>query len=101
MLPPYLVQAEQEGLYRHYRAIAEATSLGVLLYHRDNALFIVETVRRLAEEPNVVGFKDGHGNLETLQQMRLALGDRLAWMNGMPTAEMTFPAFHAAGYISR
>jgi 5-dehydro-4-deoxyglucarate dehydratase len=96
-LPPYLITPEQEGLYRHYRQIAESVGVGVLLYHRDNALFTPETVARLAELPNIVGFKDGYGNLEQFNRTRLAIGDRLAWINGMPTAEMTFPAFHACG----
>jgi 5-dehydro-4-deoxyglucarate dehydratase len=97
LLPPYLVVPEQEGLYRHVLAVAESVGIGVILYHRDNAVFTPETVARLAERPNVIGFKDGHGNLELFARIRLALGDRLAWMNGMPTAEMTFPAFYAAG----
>jgi 5-dehydro-4-deoxyglucarate dehydratase len=96
-LPPYLVVPEQEGLYRHYRQIAESVGVGLLLYHRDNALFAPDTVARLAELPNLVGFKDGCGNLEQFNRTRLAIGDRLAWINGMPTAEMTFPAFHACG----
>jgi len=97
LLPPYLIQPEQEGLYRHVRAVAESTGLAVILYHRDNALYSVDTVARLAELPTVVGFKDGHGNLEHFGRISLALGDRLAYMNGMPTAEMTYPAFHALG----
>jgi len=96
-LPPYLITPEQEGLYRHYRQIAESVGVGVLLYHRDNALFTTDTVARLAELPPVVGFKDGCGNLEQFNRTRMAIGDRLAWINGMPTAEMTFPAFHACG----
>ena len=96
-LPPYLITPEQEGLYRHYRQIAESVGVGIILYHRDNALFAPDTVARLAELPNVIGFKDGFGNLEQFNRTRLALGDRLAWINGMPTAEMTFPAFHACG----
>ena len=97
VLPPYLVQAEQEGLYRHYRAIADAVGVGILLYQRDNAIFTPATVQRLADVPNVVGFKDGYGNMELYQRQYLAVGDRVAWMNGMPTAEMTFPAYYAAG----
>jgi 5-dehydro-4-deoxyglucarate dehydratase len=97
LLPPYLVQPEQEGLYRHVREVAESTDLAIILYHRDNALYSVSTVRRLAEVPNVIGFKDGHGNLEQFGRIYLELGDRLAYMNGMPTAEMTFPAFYALG----
>ena len=49
VLPPYLVVPEQKGLYRHYRAIADAVGIGLILYHRDNAVFTPETVARLAE----------------------------------------------------
>jgi len=97
LLPPYLIQPEQEGLYRHVRAVAEAVGIGIILYHRDNALYGAGTTARLAELPTVVGFKDGHGNLEQFGRISLELGDRLAYMNGMPTAEMTFPSFYALG----
>jgi 5-dehydro-4-deoxyglucarate dehydratase len=99
LLPPYLVQAEQEGLFRHYRQIAGSVGIGLLLYQRDNAIFAPETVARLADLPNLIGFKDGHGDLERFRRIRLAVGDRIGWMNGMPTAEMTFAAYHAAGAL--
>lgn len=97
LLPPYLITPEQEGLYRHVREIAESVRIGIILYHRDNALYSVDTVSRLAALENVVGFKDGHGNLEQFGRIHLELGERLATMNGMPTAEMTFPSFYALG----
>jgi 5-dehydro-4-deoxyglucarate dehydratase len=97
LLPPYLITPEPEGLYRHVRAVAESVGIGIILYHRDNALYGAKTTLRLAELPNVVGFKDGHGNLEQFGRIVLELGDRLAYMNGMPTAEMTFPSFYAVG----
>lgn len=97
LLPPYLIQPEQEGLYRHVRAVAGSTGIAIILYHRDNGLYSTKTVARLAELPNVVGFKDGHGNLEQFGRIHLEIGDRLAYMNGMPTAEMTFPSFYAVG----
>lgn len=97
LLPPYLVQPEQEGLYRHVRAVAESVGIGIILYHRDNALYSTATTARLAELPGVVGFKDGHGNLEQFARITLELGDRLAYMNGMPTAEMTYLSFYALG----
>src|SRR6476661_823162 len=87
VMPPYLLQAEQEGLYQHYRAIVESTNLGVILYQRDNAIFAPATVRRLAELSNVIGFKDGHGDMERLLRIRLAAGEQLLMLNGMPTAE--------------
>ncbi|GAC1430491.1 MAG: 5-dehydro-4-deoxyglucarate dehydratase [Chloroflexota bacterium] len=97
VLPPYLVQAEQEGLYQHYRAVAAVTSLGVILYQRDNAIFAPATVSRLADLPTVVGFKDGHGDMDRLIRIGLAAGDRLLMMNGMPTAEISGRAFFGAG----
>jgi 5-dehydro-4-deoxyglucarate dehydratase len=100
VMPPYLLLAEQEGLYLHYRQIAAATNLGVILYQRDNAIFAPATVARLAEIPNVVGFKDGHGDMERLLRIRLAVGERLVFLNGMPTAELSAPAFMGLGVRS-
>jgi 5-dehydro-4-deoxyglucarate dehydratase len=100
VMPPYLVVAEQEGLYQHYRALAAATRLGVILYQRDNAIFAPATVRRLAEISNVVGFKDGYGDMERLLRIRLAAGERLTMLNGMPTAELSQPAFVGVGVCS-
>ncbi len=97
VMPPYLLVAEQEGLYRHYRSVAESTRLGVILYQRDNAIFTPATVARLAEIPNVIGFKDGHGDMERLLRIRLAVGDRLFLLNGMPTAELSAQAFYGVG----
>lgn len=96
-MPPYLLQAEQRGLYDHYRAVASSTRLGIILYQRDNALFDPETVARLAAIPNIVGFKDGHGDVERLLRIRLSSGERLLLMNGMPTAELSVPALAGAG----
>ena len=97
VMPPYLVIAEQEGLYRHYHVIASTTRLGVILYQRDNAIFQPATVSRLAEIPNVVGFKDGLGEMERLIRIRAAVGDRLLLLNGMPTAELSAQAFYGVG----
>lgn len=97
VMPPYLLVSEQEGLYRHYRAVADSTRLGVILYQRDNAIFTPQTVARLAEIPNIIGFKDGHGDMERLIRTRLAIGDRLLMLNGMPTAELSAQAFYGIG----
>lgn len=97
VLPPYLVQAEQEGLYEHYRAVAESTKLGVILYQRDNVTFDPETVRRLSNVPQIVGLKDGRGEMERLLRIGLAVDDDFALMNGMPTAELSALAFNGLG----
>jgi 5-dehydro-4-deoxyglucarate dehydratase len=100
VMPPYLLVSEQEGLYQHYRAIAQATKLGVILYQRDNAIFAPNTVARLAEIPNIIGFKDGYGDMERLLRIKLAVGDRLTFLNGLPTAELSMPAFFGMGFTS-
>lgn len=100
VMPPYLVQAEQEGLIRHFQAVACSTKLGVIVYQRDNALFSPPTVGCLAEIPNLIGFKDGYGDMERLGRIRMAVGDRLALMNGMPTAELSALAFWGLGISS-
>ena len=98
LLPQYLIQAEQEGLYRHIAAICRAVGIGVVVYHRDNCLFELDTVRRLADQcPNLIGFKDGHGNVELLTCLRESLGDRLVYVGGMPTAEVFAAANLAIG----
>lgn len=100
IMPPYLINVEQEGLYQHYRSIAASTSLSLILYQRGNAIFTPETVSRLAEIPNIVGFKDGYGDVENLTRISSAVGNRLLMMNGMPTAELSAKAFAGAGVYS-
>jgi len=97
VLPPYLLQAEQQGLYEHYRRVAAGTSLGVIIYQRNNAIFAPATVARLCKLKNVIGFKDGHGDMELLLRIQKQAGDRLAIINGMPTAELSAAAFKGLG----
>ncbi|MER7081023.1 5-dehydro-4-deoxyglucarate dehydratase [Saccharopolyspora kobensis] len=88
LLPPYLTEADQAGLAAHVRAVCAATELGVVLYSRANAVFEDTTVAELAEDcPNLVGFKDGVGNVEKMTRLYSRLGDRLTYVGGLPTAE--------------
>lgn len=88
LFPPYLTEAGQDGLAAHVRAVCEATSLGVIVYHRSNAEYAVSTVERLAAEcPNLVGFKDGSGDIEYMTRLYATVGERLLYIGGLPTAE--------------
>ncbi|MEU6913691.1 5-dehydro-4-deoxyglucarate dehydratase [Streptomyces olindensis] len=100
-MPPYLVVAGQEGLLRHYREVAAATALPVVVYQRDNAVFTPETVVELARTDGIVGLKDGLGDLDLMQRIVSAVrtevpGDFL-YFNGLPTAEQTQLAYRALG----
>lgn len=88
LLPPYLVGAPQDGLAAHIEAVCRATDIGVVVYNRDNAIVNDETLARLCERnPNLVGFKDGVGDVELMTRIRARMGDRLTYIGGLPTAE--------------
>ncbi|UIJ47191.1 5-dehydro-4-deoxyglucarate dehydratase [Sphingomonas cannabina] len=88
LLPPYLVGSKQEGLAAHIEAVCKATGLGVIVYNRDNAVVDDETLARLCERnPNLVGFKDGVGDIELMTRIFARMGDRLTYIGGLPTAE--------------
>lgn len=88
LLPPYLMHAKQEGLAEHIEAVCRATGLGVIVYNRDNAIVNDETLARLCDRnPNLVGFKDGVGDIELMTRIYARMGDRLTYIGGLPTAE--------------
>jgi 5-dehydro-4-deoxyglucarate dehydratase len=88
LLPPYLLHAEQAGLAAHLEAVCKATSLGVIVYNRDNAVLNDITLAQLCDRlPNLVGFKDGVGDIELMTRIYARLGDRLTYIGGLPTAE--------------
>jgi 5-dehydro-4-deoxyglucarate dehydratase len=88
LLPPYLVTAKQEGLERHIDAVCKSTGLGVIVYNRDNAIVTDETLARLCDNnPNLVGYKDGVGDIELMTRIYARMGDRLTYIGGLPTAE--------------
>ena len=90
LLPPYLTEAGQAGLVEHVSAVCAATDLGVIVYTRANAVLSADTaVADLADRcPNLVGFKDGVGDIEQMTRIYARLGDRLIYVGGLPTAEM-------------
>lgn len=88
LLPPYLTNATQEGLLAHIESVCKATSLGVIVYNRDNAVINEDTLEKLCDRnPNLVGFKDGVGDLELMMRVYARMGDRLTYIGGLPTAE--------------
>jgi len=80
--PPYYPQAEDEGLLEYYRAIGNATRLGMVIYTRDWANFSPAMVERLCAIPTLIGWKDGHGDIRRLQMIINHVGDRLHWIGG-------------------
>ena len=77
LLPPYLVGSEQAGLAAHVEAVCASTKLGVIMYNRDNAVLDDASLEQLCHLcPNLVGFKDGVGDIERMTRIYARVGDR-------------------------
>ncbi|MEU2271849.1 5-dehydro-4-deoxyglucarate dehydratase [Streptomyces olindensis] len=102
LLPPYLVSAPQQGLVRYVEEVTAATGLPVVFYQRGTARLTAETAARIAALPGVVGLKDGIGDIERMHRIVRAVravpgGEDFQFFNGLPTAEMTAPAYQGVG----
>ena len=81
--PTYFVAPSETGMLRHYRALAEAAGLGMMMFSTKGAVYSPAMVERLAEIEEVVALKDEYGDLRLFIETRQRLGQRLAWINGM------------------
>ncbi|WP_277213308.1 5-dehydro-4-deoxyglucarate dehydratase [Isoptericola croceus] len=101
VMPPYLVSAPQDGLVRYVEAVAEATDLPLVAYHRANACLTEGSVVQLLENPQVAGIKDGAGDVALMQRFVLAARragrDDVQFFNGLLTAESSQLAYRAIG----
>lgn len=104
LLPPYLVEMPQAGLVAYTRAVAAVTDLPIVVYNRNNARYDEASAVEVALMPNVVGFKDGTGDLDRVSRIVRAVTDALApsgkpfqFFNGLPTAEVSQQAYRAIG----
>lgn len=98
VLPHYLVEADAEGISRHVAAICKSVKIGVIVYNRGICRLGPDHLAKLAEEcPNLIGFKDGIGDLELMVAVRRRMGDRFAYLGGLPTAEFFAAPYKAMG----
>lgn len=101
---PYYNKPSQEGLFQHFKAIAEATDLPVVLYSipgRCGVEIGVETVKRLADAcPTIVGIKEAGGSADRVSQLRVALGERFTILSGDDSLTLPFMSVGAHGVIS-
>jgi 4-hydroxy-tetrahydrodipicolinate synthase len=103
LVTPYYNKPSQEGLYRHYRAVAEAVPTPQILYNvpgRTACDMLPETVARLAEIPNIVGIKEATGSLERARDIMDRCGDKLDVYSGDDATAMELILAGAKGDIS-
>jgi 5-dehydro-4-deoxyglucarate dehydratase len=95
------IHAPQEGLYAHVKKVCQSVGFGVMVYNRDNSVLQADTLARLCDEcPNLIGFKDGTGDIGLVRQITAKIGDRLMYLGGMPTAELFAEAYLGAGFTT-
>ncbi|MCE8018592.1 5-dehydro-4-deoxyglucarate dehydratase [Halomonas sp. MCCC 1A11036] len=98
LMPPYLTECPQDGLVEYARQICDSTSLAVIYYNRANGVLNAESAHKLAMLcPNLVGLKDGKGDMQLLNTIVKRVGERLTYVGGVPTAEIFAEAYLAIG----
>jgi 4-hydroxy-tetrahydrodipicolinate synthase len=103
LVTPYYNKPTQEGLYRHYRAVAEAVPMPLILYNvpgRTGCDMLPETVERLAEIPNIVGIKEATGSLERAREILKRCGERLDLYSGDDETALDFLLLGGKGVIT-
>ncbi len=97
-MPPYLTECPQDGLVEYARAVCDSTSLNVIYYNRGNGIMDATAVQQLADAcPNLIGLKDGKGDIQALNKIIKTVGDRLVYVGGVPTAEIFAEAYLSIG----
>ncbi len=101
---PYYNKPTQEGLFQHFRAVARATRLPIILYSipgRCGVEIGVDTTVRLARDcKSIIGMKEAGGNPDRVSQLRAALGPKFTILSGDDSLTLPFMAVGAQGVIS-
>ena len=98
LLPHYLTEASQDGLIEHVAQVCESVKIGVIVYNRANCRLNSDSLVKLAARcPNLIGFKDGVGDIDLMVRINRKIGDRFAYLGGLPTAEIYAGAYKAMG----
>jgi len=103
LVSPYYNKPTQEGLYRHYKAVADSVKIPIVLYNvpgRTAVNMLPSTVARLAEIKNVVAIKEATGDLKQVSEIIRLCGDRLAVISGDDFTTLPLLALGGKGVIS-
>ena len=103
VVTPYYNKATQNGLYQHFKTIADASEVPVILYNvpgRTGCNLLPKTVARLAEHPNIVAIKEATGNMAQMVEIMHLCGDKIDIYSGEDALTVPMMAMGAAGTIS-
>ena len=100
---PYYNKPTQEGLYRHFKAIAEGVDIPILVYNIQSRTAVnveTDTLARLAKIPNIVGVKEASGSLDQMTQVILACGPDFSVLSGDDNLTLPLMAVGGRGVVS-
>jgi 4-hydroxy-tetrahydrodipicolinate synthase len=104
LVAPYYNKPSQEGLFRHFKTIADATSLPIMLYNipgRCGVDIVPDTVARLAKEcRNIVSIKEASGSVERVSELRARLPESFTILSGDDSLTLPFMSVGAVGVVS-
>ncbi len=103
LITPYYNKPTQEGLYRHYKAVAEAVDLPLVLYNipgRTSVNMLPSTVARLSTIRNIVAIKEGSASLQQVSEIIQACGERMTVLSGDDPLTLPMMAVGATGVIT-
>ena len=103
VVTPYYNKATQNGLYKHFTAVADASTVPVILYNipgRTGCNLLPKTVARLAEHPNIVAIKEAAGNMAQAVELFALCGDKLDIYSGEDALTVPMIAMGGSGAIS-
>ena len=96
VMPPYYINAPEEGLFQYFEAIGNSCGLPLSFYTRDRAAFSPSQVSRLLDRvPSLKMWKDGQGDMRKYQRIICEVGDRIAWVGGI--GDDCAPGYFAVG----
>ena len=103
LVSPYYNKPTQDGIVRHYRAIAQSVALPLIVYNipgRTGSSVLPETLAQLADVPNIVGVKEASGSMDQASDVRRLCGERLTILSGDDSLTLPLIALGAKGVIS-
>ncbi len=103
LVTPYYNKPTQEGLYRHYKMVAETVDIPIVLYNvpsRTGINMLPQTVARLSEMKNIIGIKEATGDMKQVSEVIRLCGDRITVISGDDFTTLTLLALGGKGVIS-
>jgi len=103
LVAPYYNKPSQEGMFEHFKSVAESTDLPIIIYNipgRTSVNLLPRTIANLAEIGNIVAIKESSGNMDQISELRMSLPDRFSIYSGDDSLTLPILSLGGKGVIS-